>query len=191
MPKVGTYKKTANITLGAKWLEVQEFFAKRYPTKWQDGRLSVTLRRSQFVFDPFDYSDVPQSSPWTELIIEPRAGKETLELTMTLLMHTDSKGQVFDDIPTFNDLLGLLQVSFPAPERGAAEKQRADKKTGAPRLEERPDWEEKVERVQRIDAKLRSTLVTLEAACRTEKISPKTYRNIKRRMEELKANSGQ
>jgi hypothetical protein len=95
--------------------------------------------------------------------------------------------------PYLERLLAAIRRDY--PETGGTQQERglkgADKKTGAPRLEERPDWEEKVERVQRIDAKLRSTLVTLEAACRTEKISPKTYRNIKRRMEELKVNSGQ
>lgn len=118
MAKVGTYQVQTTLTLAARWLEIHDFFAKRWRCKWQDGQLSVILRPSELIsIDPLE---PPESSPWTEIIIQPAIKRGLLQLSMTLRMHTDRRGQVYDDRAAFQEIVQMLKLAFPAPEKPAA-----------------------------------------------------------------------
>jgi len=56
-------------------------------------------------------------------------------------------------------------------------------KRGAPRLEERDDWAEKCEKVQRVQARIRQG-TPQEVACQLEGIPASTYRRLKNRIAE-------
>ncbi|HUX23647.1 MAG TPA: hypothetical protein VMV87_03440 [Burkholderiales bacterium] len=87
-------------------------------------------------------------------------------------MHLVAELERFDGVPCGTYKHGV--------KRPASRHLVGARKTGAPRLEMRDDWEDKIALVARVDAWI-SKGCSQERACELEDISPRTYRRHKER----------